>query len=94
MSQATVGTQGYTIGVNASYIPQPGGITAVASGSIGLGAPAAFCTSQQPYAISSSTYDAYEFPAVTDPLSGFNRIGGSGLDAGINGAAVAPVCGF
>ena len=88
-----MGTKGYTIDVDPNYLPVQGGITEVASGGMTNGA-AAFCTATAPYAISGTTKDAYNYP--NPPPGAFSNVAGTGFDIagqGINGAAVAPVCG-
>lgn len=90
-SQAVVGNKGgYSIPVDSNYLPIEQDITLEATGGI-LNAAAAFCTAEQPYGISGTTADAYQF---VNNGGTFTRVAGSGLDAGVNGAAVAPVCGF
>lgn len=86
---AVVGTSAYEIVVDNNYIPT-GTTTVVATGGITTGA-AAFCTTVQPYGISGTNADVYEFLGTSD--DSFDPVGGSGWDSGINGAAVAPVCG-
>lgn len=77
------------IPVDANYLPIQGGITQVADGGIVNGA-AAFCTSQEPYGISGTNADVYEF---VNNGGTFSNVGGSGYVGGVNGAAVAPICG-
>lgn len=86
---AVVGTKAYEIEVDADYKPT-GTTSVVATGGITTGA-AAFCTSEQPYGISGTNADVYEF--LNTPDGSFDNVGGSGWDSGVNGAAVAPVCG-
>jgi len=86
---AVVGTTAYEIEVDDDYKPT-GTATVIATGGITTGA-AAFCTLKQPYGISGTNSDVYEFLATPD--GSFDPVGGSGWDSGINGAAVAPLCG-
>lgn len=85
---AIVGNDAYQIDVNnATYIPT-GATPVVASGGIGSGA-GAFCTSTEPYAVRGLSGAVYDFLGAAN----FTKVGGSGLASGVNGAAVAPVCG-
>ena len=84
---AVVGNNAYQIDVDANYIPT-GTTSSVASGGIGSGA-GAFCTSTEPYGVRGTTGVVYDFLGA----STFSSVGGSGRNGGVNGAAVAPVCG-
>jgi len=86
---AVVGTSAYEIEVDDDYKPTET-TTVVATGGITTAA-AAFCNSDQSYGISGTNADVYEF--LDTPDGSFDLVGGSGWDSGINGAAVAPVCG-
>jgi len=88
---AIVGTAAYLVPVDANYIPT-GTPTMVASGGL-LNGAAAFCTSSEPYAVSGTNKNVFEFLDQTS----FTRVGGSGFNVagdGVTGAATAPVCGF
>jgi hypothetical protein len=69
----------------------PTGLSAaVANGGVAGNLPAAFCTSSEPVAASSSN-NAYQFvPAAAN--SNFVNIGKTGSPVSISGAAVVPKC--
>lgn len=92
---------GYSIGLDASGNPIAATVQQTTADSIGLGAPAAWCTSTQPFAGSSSTDNAYTFDnpgrrrmrQLLVVIPPFSNAGETTMPvAGLSGAATLPLC--
>jgi hypothetical protein len=100
----TSDTSGFEIGLDASGNPIAASAKQTTSGSIGLGAPAAWCNSLTTYAGSSSTDNAYEFSTggvrrrrrqLLADFPPFVNAGETTMPAGsggLSGAATLPSC--